>query len=116
MAGIESLARSLLGALTPTGTRSSGVVTVKSVGPGTALVPRNSYLLPVVEGRLREHAIFKIGPTRAPLAANGTGGDWTVTAGGTPVAVVSNLGGARHNVPAATVFRFDPQLTGVLAK
>jgi len=98
---IIALARALFALLTPiTGERATGSVTVSApgMGPGLAALPVNSYLRPVVNGKLREDLLFK---TTEP---------WELALGTTEsgVPITSNVGGARHNLPANTVLRFDP--------
>ena len=107
--GIVGAARAVFGLLQPgTGERATGSVTATATGADLSL-PRNSYLLPVVDGALRHELAFKVGP--GPNADE----SWTVTAGGTAVSILSNLGGPRHNLPAATVFRWDPPIPGLEA-
>lgn len=98
---LEAIARALFALVTPiTGERSSGTITVSApgMGPGQALLPANSYLRPVVGGSLREDLVFK------------TTDDWVLALGTTEsgVPITSNVGGARHNLAAGTVLRFDP--------
>jgi hypothetical protein len=106
---IERLARALLAALSPaTGVRATGAITVTAL-PGAEPVelPANTYLRPIVGGQLIE-ALYK---TTVP-----TPGDvWTVlpAAPESGIAITSNVGGARHNLPAGTVFRFDPVPDGL---
>lgn len=99
---IDSLGRAILAQLSPlTGARASGEVSV-TAGAAAVVVPANTYLLPVVRGELRDDLPFK------------TVGDWQVNAGATSsIPIVSNVGGARMNLDAATVFRFDPPIDGV---
>ena len=114
---IEVLARSIFAQLnTVTGTRSTGTVTVTgTVGSGGATLPRNSYLVPIVRGDEREELAFKIGPDPTTLNPNGTGGDWAIADGAAVPAVdlLSNVGGARHNLDTGTELRFDPILPGI---
>lgn len=116
---LEALARAILGQLSPlTGTRGTGVVTVTNPSGAAVLLEPNMYLLPVVgsaepEGgaELADDLVFKVAPNPATALPYNKGGQWTIPAGGSlPVAIRSNLGGARHNLPAGTVFRFDPLL------
>lgn len=97
---IEQLSRALFATLAPlTGVRSTGAVTVTSLaGAEPWQLPKNSYLRPVVGGQMREDLLFK------------TTDEWTVDPATTEagVLITSNLGGARHNLPAGTVLRFDP--------
>jgi hypothetical protein len=96
---IERLGRALLATLTPiTGVRATGTVTV-TAGAVAVSIPRNAYLLPVVGGQLRDNLPFKT--TEAiELEPHESA----------PVAITSNVGGARHNLVAATPFRFDPPI------
>lgn len=102
---IEQLARAVFGALAPiTGHRATGTVRFSALaGAAPVQVPKNTYLRPVVGGALREDLLFK------------TTADFTIAAGtiedGLPI--TSNLGGARHNLAAGTVFRFDPVPAGL---
>lgn len=107
---IERLARALAAQLTPlTGTRSTGEITVTADAGDEKVLPPNTYLIPVVGGQLRSDLVFKTTRDPSTVAANGTGGSWTVTGGATAsVGITSNVGGARHNLAASTVFRFDP--------
>jgi len=106
MNAIEGLGRALFAVLSPlTGTRATGAVSVTS--PAGGILPPNTYLLPVVGGQLRDDLLYK---TRRQSAA---ASDWAVAAGvPTYVGITSNVGGAQHNLPAGTVFRFDPPLAG----
>jgi hypothetical protein len=108
---IERLAMGIFAQLAPlTGDRGHGTVTVTAdAGPDPFVLARNAYLWPVVAGVLRPDMPFKVAANPATLAADGTGGDWPIPAGTSgPVAVLSNVGGAQHNLPAGTVFRFNP--------
>jgi len=113
---ISSLARALLAAMAPaTGIRASGSLAVTApAGGGEVTIPRNAYAVPVVSGQLRHDWLFKVGPNPATLNPNQTGGDWPIADGATEsVALVSNLGGARHNLPLGTVFRWLPPVPGI---
>jgi hypothetical protein len=104
MSYIESLALDLLATLGPvTGKRASGTVRMVATGDDVT-VPRNTFLCPVVGGQLETKYVFKVaeGPN--------TDRSWTVTGDGTDIDVFSNIGGARHNVAAGTLFRFSPPL------
>ena len=109
---IERLARALAAQLSQLfGTRSTGAVTVTADAGADKVLPPNTYLLPVVGGQLRSDLAFKTTRDPATVESNGTGGSWTVTGGGTAsVGITSNVGGARHNLAAGTVFRFDPPI------
>src|SRR5690349_10878093 len=98
---IERLSRALFGALAPiTGDRASGQVLV-TAGPAPVVVPRNTYLVPVTEGKLREELLYKT-TAEVQIAANSMA----------LLPIVSNVGGRRHNLPEATPLRFDPPLEG----
>lgn len=111
---IGALARAVLAQLSPlTGTRATGTVTVTNATGAAVTLQKNAYLLPVVGGELADDLVFKVAPAPG-MGPYGQGGDWTVPAGAAAsVAVQSNLGGARHNLPAATVLRFDPPIAGL---
>jgi hypothetical protein len=114
---IEALARAILGQLSPlTGTRGTGTVTVTNPTGAAVQLDRNMFLLPVIgagapEGgaELADDLAFKVAGNPATALPYNKGGHWIIPAGGSlPVAIQSNLGGARHNLPAGTLFRFDP--------
>lgn len=104
---IEALGRALFAQLAPlTGTRATGTVTVTP--PADAEIEPNTYLLPVVGGSLRDDLLFKTTPSPA------TGSTWLLPGGlPAPIAITSNVGGARHNLAAGTVFRLSPPVPGV---
>lgn len=98
--------RGLLARLLPlTGTRASGAIVQTLTGPNAEVVAGN-YLLPVVNGQLREELVYKVAPKPDGSMK------WNLPADG-PLAIVSNVGGKRHNLPAGTVMRWDPQLPGL---
>lgn len=102
---IEQLGRAVFATLAPaTGIRATGSVTVTG-GAAELVLPANSYLLPVVDGQLRDDLVFK------------TADEWTVPPGVAEpgVTIKSNVGGIRHNLPADTVFRFNPPVDGIAA-
>jgi len=109
---IEALARAILGQLAPlSGDRGTGTATVENTSGAEVVLPPNMYLLPVVGGELADDLVFKVAPNPATELPHGKGGDWTIPPGGSlSVAIRSNLGGARHNLSAGTVLRFDPLL------
>lgn len=109
---IEALARAILAQLAPlTGERGTGSVVVSNPSGAAVELDPNMYLLPVVDGELADDLVFKVTPNPATVQPHGKGGAWTIPAGGTAtVAIRSNLGGARHNLRAGTVLRFDPVL------
>lgn len=112
MPAIENVARAIFGQLSSAlGARATAVAPVLATIPSGAVLPRNTYFVPVVDGRLMEHWLFKVAANPATLAQDGSGGDWPLdTVTPRNVALVSNLGGARYNLPAGTVFRIaeDP--------
>jgi hypothetical protein len=112
---IEQLARAILGQLAPiTGERGTGTATVTNPTPGAIELPKNMCLLPVIAGELADDLVFKVAPNPATTDPHGVGGEWSIPAGGSlSVALRSNLGGARHNLPAGTVLRFDPLQDGL---
>jgi hypothetical protein len=107
---IEALARAVLGQLSPlTGTRGTGTMTVGNPSGAAVELEPNMYLLPVVNDELADDLVFKVAPNPATALPYGKGGAWTIPPGGSlSVDVRSNLGGARHNLPAGTRLRFDP--------
>lgn len=112
---LEALARAMLGQLAPlTGTRGTGTATVTNPTGADIDLDPNMFLLPVVQGELADDLVFKVDRNPATELPHGEGGVWTIPAGGSlPVAIKSNLGGARHNLAAGTVLRFDPLLDGL---
>lgn len=102
---IERLGRALFATLAPiTGVRGTGTVSVMATTDDDVTVPANTYLLPVVGGQLRDDLVFK---TTADVVV--VGGSLTPAA----IPITSNAGGARHNLPDATVLRFDPPVPGI---
>jgi hypothetical protein len=93
-----------------TGVRGTGSISVTAdAGGSDKVLSPNTYLLPVVDGQLRDDLVFKVAPNPATLAADGTGGDWTVAPGSVAsVLVKSNIGGVRHNLAEGTLMRFNP--------
>lgn len=115
---IEQLGRSLFGQLSPlTGTRGTGQVTVVNSTGSAIVLPKNMYLLPVkgtIALELADDLVFKTRANPATLREHGQGGDWTIPANSSlAVGIWSNLGGARHNLPAGTLFYWDPPLVGL---
>jgi hypothetical protein len=109
---IEQLARAMLGQLSPlSGTRAAGSVVVTNPTGAEIRLPRNAYLVPVVEAEAADDLLFKTCPNPDTLDV---GGAWSIPAlGQATVGITSNLGGARHNLAAGSVLRFDPPLDGV---
>lgn len=108
MSTILDMARGIAAILAPlVGTRATGIVHMHASGADVT-VPRNTYLVPVIEGRERPDLAFKA------LEGPNTDKSWTVTAAGTDVSATSNLGGQRHNVDIDTDFHVDPPIiTGI---
>lgn len=104
-------ARGIVAILQPlTGDRASGTSTMACASAGDSVrLPRGYYFLPVVGGVVRADLALKAGP--------GSEADesWLVASGGTAVDLVSNLGGARHNLAAGTVLRPDPPVPELTA-
>lgn len=118
---IERLERAVFAQISPlTGTRATATMTVTALaGGGPVTLKPNSYLAPIVEKKLRDGWLFKVLPNPATATGsipNGTwqGGNWTVPDGGTLVVdVVSNVGGAQHNLKSGTSLRFLPEQPGI---
>lgn len=105
--------RALLAQCSPvTGTRATGPVLATATA-GDVVVPRNTYLVPIRNGTLLPHHLYKVAPNPDTLASNGTGGDWTVEAGGTSLTILSNVGGARHNLAEGEQLQWDPPVPGL---
>ncbi len=120
-ASVIELARDIMAAINPvTGTRGTGKVLVKTKGKTPVYLPRNWYLMPIVNGAVREELLFKVG--QGPNHAIYPDGKrkkssvdepdaeswWVIQPGGTLVDIVSVVGGIRHNLPKGTKFAFDP--------
>lgn len=101
---VVDTARALLALCQPlTGTRATGKLLVKAQAGRVVTIPRNRYLYPIVNDKARPDLLFKTG-----LAPDECGKEWVVDENGGEVDVLSNIGGARHNLPAGTKFAFDP--------
>ena len=97
----------ILSVLQPlTGDRSAGSVTARATG-ADVVVEKNTYLVAAPaapsggKGQLDYTLLFK------------TTAETTVTSSGTPVPVVSVLGGARQNLPAGTPLAWYPPVDGL---
>ena len=105
MSRIVELGRSILALLNPvTGDRATGTLTVTATGAAVTLKP-SKWLSPVIDGTLRRDILVKIAPN--PDTSDHT---WVVNSSGTPVSVVSNIGGIRHNLALGTTLRFEEQV------
>ena len=97
---ILACARAVLATLQPvTGLRSAGVLGMRAKPGKTFQVQANTYFMPIKEGRLRQELLFK--------AMEGPNEDdsWTIDDSGTAqIALMSNSGGVRHNLPDGTSF------------
>lgn len=101
---VMDTARGLLALLQPlTGTRATGKLLVKAQAGRVVTIPRNRYLYPIVNSKARPDLLFK-----TDLAPDDCGKQWVVDDGGGEVDILSNIGGARHNLPLGTKFAFDP--------
>lgn len=100
--------RALLALLQPlTGDRANGSVLVQSTD-ATGIIPANSHACPIIAGQMRSDLLFK---TAVNPATNN--GSWPVVQGGTPVPILSVLGGAQHNIVGSTVLRWFPSIDGI---
>lgn len=110
---LEQIARAVLGQISPlTGTRGTGSVTVENDTDDPIVVPKNMYLLPIRGTELADDLVFKTAPNPVTIEEHGVGGDWTIPPHDElAIGIRSNLGGARHNLEAGTVFRWDPPLS-----
>ncbi len=107
MSSVVEIARHLMAVMQPqTGSRSSGVATITASGDDVE-IPRSTYALPIVQGQVRPELVFKVG--EGPNADK----SWTVTSTGTDVDILSNIGGARHNLADGTKLIFDPPIDGI---
>lgn len=96
-----------------TGTRSTGVVAIRNTTASPIVVSPGSFLFPVISGSVKYEQVYKTARNPADVAA----GKWTIAAGATvDMPIFSNIGGARMNVKAGTVFRLEaPWATGFAA-
>ncbi len=94
-----------------TGERATGTALLKSATGANVVVPHGRYLFPLINGSVKHELAFKtaINPATVSLAGEARGA-WTVTPAGIAVSILSNLGGARHNLPAGTSFVVDQPL------
>ena len=112
---IERLARSMMAQIQPlTGNRASGVVTMKAVaGQGDQILKPNTYLIPLEQAGALNHYLLKVARNPATVGPHNTGGDWTVTEAGTPITLISNVGGERYNLSAGTKIQFAQNTPGL---
>jgi hypothetical protein len=109
MSQILNTARNLMAVMQPaTGTRASGPVTITAES-GDVSLPRNTFAMPVIEGRRRPDLLLKVdeGPN--------DDSSWTITTSGTEVTFISNIGGVRQNIPVDTPIHFDPPIDGLVS-
>jgi hypothetical protein len=96
----EDRERALLAQLAPlTGARATATAIGGSITDDVA-VPRNTYLVPIRDGEERPELVFK------------TSDDATLTPAGVSLSLISNSGGARHNLRTGTELRWDPPVPG----
>lgn len=93
-----------------TGERSTGTATVKADPGPTAVLPPNTYAVPIVGGDMRFTSLLRVAVNPAAEAG------WTVDTIGTPVALTSLVGGIDVNLPAGTEIRWWPTVPGIEAK
>ena len=104
MSMIHETARAIMAICHPiTGTRSTGENLITSNGSDFDL-PMGTFAIPVTDGQANSSLIFKT------LEGPNDDKSWTITGAGTAVQCTSNIGGARHNLPAGTKFNFDPPI------
>lgn len=112
---IEQVARAVLGQISPiTGTRGTGEVLLENDTDDAIVVPKNMYLLPRIgtTNELADDLVFKTRANPATVTEHGENGNWTIPPHDSlAVGIQSNLGGVRHNLPAGTVFLWDPPLS-----
>jgi len=102
----KRIRRAILAALRPmTGDRSSGEITATASG-GNITVPKNSFLVPVLESAAGNSQLEPNWPIRVVE-------DTLVAAGGTTVTVTSLIGGSANNLADGTMLRWDPPLVGL---
>ncbi len=96
---VINLGRAVIAALQPiTGARAVGLVSVRAVAGKTVVMPRHTYWTPSVDGRRMTQLLFKT------MEGPNDDGSWTITDAGVQIALMSNAGGIRHNVPSGTPF------------
>lgn len=106
---IVSTGRALLSLLQPiTGARSTATATVRAVPGPTAVLPRNAYAVPIVQGAARWDRMLKV--AKNPLFDDG---HWDVAAGGTAVSMISMVGGKDMNLAVNTPVMWWPTLEGI---
>jgi hypothetical protein len=101
---ILDVGRCIMAVLQPiTGTRAGGNIYLKTAPGKTAVLPPFVYLSPVLSGQLRNDMLFKTLKNPATLD-----GSWPIVETGSVIPIVSNIGGARFNLPAGTKLRIEP--------
>lgn len=101
---ILNTARAVMALMQPlTGTRATGTVTMTAKAGQSFELKPGTYAFPVLSGKVRPHMHFKV-------AAPPSGDAWTITDAGVAVTFISNLGGAKYNIPGGTVLRMDPPI------
>jgi len=101
-------ARALLALVAPlTGTRATGTALISST-EASGRIDANTHAAPVLGGQIRD-LLFKTAVN--PATADGS---WPVVATGTPVPVLSVLGGQAHNLATGTLLRWLPVPAGIM--
>ena len=106
---IIDTARAIMATMAPaSGTRSRGKTVLRALEGQVVNLRRNHAVLPVIDGSARADMLLKTdkGPKED--------GTWDITDSDTEVALVSNVGGARHNFPADTPLVLDPAVPGIV--
>lgn len=108
MSNILDTARAIAAVLQPlTGNRSSGTATVRATpGPSAVLKP-NQHAVPIVGGSMRFDRMVKTAINPDDAAG------WTLDDVGTPVTMISLVGGAEMNLPIGTQLRWWPTAEGI---
>lgn len=98
-----------------TGQRATGSILLKSATGADVTVGHGRFMFPIINGQVRHELAFKTAINPATRSLPGAlAGSWTATTVGTPVSILSNLGGVRHNLPAGTRFLIDQPLVPAL--
>ena len=111
MSSILTVGRAILACLQPmTGNRATGTVLFRPLTAGAGQkVPPHTYMCPIIKGAYRSDLVFKTPYNPSPTV---TDGSWPLNPSGaaTPIPVMSNIGGSRHNLPSNTKFRLEPDV------